>query len=135
MAGALELALAVPATHEAERAVAAVRPWLFGLAVFTAEQKTKEIGIRKILGASMGKIYTRLSKDFLKWVIAANIAAWPIAYFMIQKWLQSFVYRARIGGDIFLFSIALAVVISIVIVSYHTIKAARANPVDSLRHE
>ncbi|MFC2161917.1 ABC transporter permease [Acidobacteriota bacterium] len=108
---------------------------LFGLASFTAEQKTKEIGIRKVLGASAFSIYLQLSRDFLKWVIAANIIAWPTAFFFMQKWLQGFAFRTKIGWEIFLLSASLALIISIFTVSFQTLKAARANPVDSLRYE
>ena len=108
---------------------------LFGLAVFTAEQKTKEIGIRKVLGASAFNIYFMLSKDFIKWVITANIVAWPVAYYSMHKWLQSFAFRTRIGWEIFLLSASFALIISLFTISFQSIKAARANPVDSLRYE
>jgi putative ABC transport system permease protein len=108
---------------------------LFGLAVFAAEQKTKEIGIRKVLGASVFNIYFMLSKDFLKWVIVANVVAWPIAYYCMHKWLQNFAFRTRIGLEVFLISAIMALIISIFTISFQSIKAARANPVDSLRYE
>ncbi len=108
---------------------------LFGLAVFAAEQKTKEIGIRKVLGASAFNIYFMLSKDFIKWVIVANIVAWPLAYYGMHKWLQSFVFRTRIGWEVFLFSAIVALIISLFTISFQSIKAARANPVDSIRYE
>lgn len=108
---------------------------LFGLTAFTAEQKTKEIGIRKVLGASALNIYLLLSRDFLKWVTVANIMAWPIAYYIMHKWLQGFAFRAKIGWEIFLLSAGFALIISILTISFQSIKAARANPVDSLRYE
>ena len=108
---------------------------LFGLAAYTAEQKTKEIGIRKVLGASTFNIYLLLSRDFLKWVAAANILAWPVAYYAMNRWLQSFAFRASIGWEIFLLSAGMALVISLLTVSYQSVKAATANPVDSLRYE
>ena len=108
---------------------------LFGLAAFTAEQKTKEIGVRKVLGASVSNIYLLLSREFLKWVMLANIIAWPVAYFAMHKWLQNFAYRAKIGFDIFLISAGVALIISVLTVSFQSIKAAVANPVDSLRYE
>ncbi len=108
---------------------------LFGLAAYTAEQKTKEIGIRKVLGASVFKIYLLLSRDFFKWVTAANIVAWPVAYYGMQKWLQSFAFRTRIGWEVSLLSAIMALTISIFTISFLSIKAARANPVDSLRYE
>ena len=108
---------------------------LFGLAFYLTEQRTKEIGIRKVLGASVMKIVTMLSKEFLKWVLIANILAWPVAYYFIDKWLQNFAYRTNIKIWIFLFSGALALLIALLTVSYQAIKAARANPADSLRYE
>ncbi|MFC2160415.1 ABC transporter permease [Acidobacteriota bacterium] len=108
---------------------------LFGLAAFTAEQKTKEIGIRKILGASEFNVYVLLSADFLKWVAIANILAWPTAYYAMHKWLQGFAFRTTIRGEVFLISAGLALIISIFTISLQTMKASRGNPVDSLRYE
>ena len=95
---------------------------LFGLAAYTAEQKTKEIGIRKVLGASTFNIYLILSRDFLKWVALANILAWPVAYYAMHRWLQSFAFRASIGWEIFLLSASMALVISLLTVSYQSIR-------------
>jgi putative ABC transport system permease protein len=108
---------------------------LFGLAAFTAEQKTKEIGIRKVLGASVPGIYLLLSREFLQWVALANLIAWPLAYYGMHKWLQSFAFRVVIGWEIFLVSAVIAFVVSMLTVSYQSIKAATANPVKSLRYE
>lgn len=108
---------------------------LFGLALFTADQRTKEIGIRKVLGGNVVGIVLLLSKDFIKLVLAANFLAWPVAYIVMNRWLQDFVYRIPIGLWMFLFSAVIVLVISILTVSYQTIKAAIANPVDSLRYE
>jgi putative ABC transport system permease protein len=108
---------------------------LFGLASFTAEQRTKEIGIRKVLGASVSGIVVLLSREFTKWVALASIIAWPIAYFAMTKWLQNFVYRTSIGWWTFILAGGLALVIALSTVSYQAIKAALANPVDSLRYE
>ncbi len=108
---------------------------LFGLATYTAEQKTKEIGVRKVLGASVPNIYLLLSREFLKWVALANLIAWPVAYYAMHNWLQNFAYRVMIGWEIFLLSAGMALSISIITVSYQSIKAAVANPVDSLRYE
>jgi putative ABC transport system permease protein len=108
---------------------------LFGLAAFTAGQKTKEIGMRKILGASVSSIYLLLSKEFLQWVALANILAWPLAYYAMHRWLQNFAFRTRIGWEVFLLSAGMALVISVMTVSYQSIKAASANPIDSLRYE
>jgi putative ABC transport system permease protein len=108
---------------------------LFGLASFTAEQRTREIGIRKVLGASVSGIVLILSREFTRWVIIANVIAWPVAYFTMRKWLSGFAYRIDLGWEIFGFSALLALVIAIITVSYQSIKAATANPVESLRYE
>jgi putative ABC transport system permease protein len=108
---------------------------LFGLASFTAEQRTKEIGIRKALGASVSEIILFLSKEFTKWVLVANIIAWPIAYVAMNHWLQNFAYRTNIGLGTFILAGVLALVVALLTVGYQAIKAARANPVDSLRYE
>ena len=108
---------------------------LFGLTSFTAEQKTKEIGIRKVLGASVSNIFLLLTKEFAKCVLIANIIAWPIAYYAMHRWLQGFAYRINIGPWTFILAAALALIIALLTVSYQAIKAATANPVDSLRYE
>ncbi|MBN1273239.1 MAG: ABC transporter permease [Candidatus Aminicenantes bacterium] len=108
---------------------------LFGLVAFTAEQRTKEIGIRKVLGASVSNIIQLLSNDFLKWVLLANLLSWPIAYFAMHQWLQSFAYRAGLSVWIFVVSALAALAIALVTVSYQSIKAATANPADCLRYE
>ncbi|MDP3150641.1 MAG: ABC transporter permease [Ignavibacteria bacterium] len=108
---------------------------LFGLAAYTAEKKTKEIGIRKVLGASIQSILVLLSKEFIKWIIIANVIAWPIAYYLMNTWLQDFAYRTDISFMVFLFSGASALLIALVAVGYQAIKAAVANPIKSLRYE
>ena len=108
---------------------------LFGLASFIAEQRTKEIGIRKVMGAPIFGIVYLLSKEFTKWVLIANIIAWPIAYYAARKWLENFAYRTNIAWEIFLLSAALALLIALLTVSYQAIRAATANPVDALRYE
>jgi len=108
---------------------------LLGLASFMAEQRTKEIGIRKVLGATASNIVALLSKEFTKWVIVANIIAWPIAYFTLSKWLQSYAYKTNVALWSFVLSGALALLIALATVSYQSIKAALANPADSLRYE
>ncbi len=109
---------------------------LIGLSSYTTEQKTKEIGIRKVMGASAGSILSLLGKKYVRWLILASLIAWPVAYYMMQKWLQdNFVYRTKIGIITFIFSAAVAFAITIISVGFQTIKAATANPVDSLRYE
>ncbi len=108
---------------------------LLGLASFTAEQKTKEIGIRKVMGATVSGIVLMLSKKFTRWVLAANIIAWPIAYVAMKQWLQNFAYRAGLGIEIFVLSGLLALLIALGTISYQSFRAASANPVESLRYE
>jgi putative ABC transport system permease protein len=108
---------------------------LFGLAAFAAEQRTKEIGIRKVLGASVSKIVLLLSTEFIRWVLLANIIAWPVAYLAMNRWLQNFAFRTHIGIAAFLISGGTALLIASLTVSYQAIKSAQADPVDSLRYE
>jgi putative ABC transport system permease protein len=108
---------------------------LFGLISFTTEQRAKEIGIRKVLGASVPNIVMLLSKEFLKLIIIANVVAWPITYFAMNKWLQNFVYRTGINAFIFLTSAVIALVIATITVFGQSVKAAHSNPVEILRHE
>jgi len=108
---------------------------LFGLASFLTEQRTNEVGIRKVLGASESGIVVLLSKQFIKWVFIANIFAWPAAYFVMNKWLQSFAYRINISIWIFIISALLAAGVALLTVGFQAFKAAHSNPVDSLRYE
>ena len=108
---------------------------VFGLSAFMAEQKKKEIGIRKVLGASISTIVYMLSRDLMWLVLVANIIGWPVAYYAMNRWLQNFAYRTDIHFGIFLLSSFLIFLVSFVTLSYQAIKAARANPVESLRYE
>jgi putative ABC transport system permease protein len=108
---------------------------LFGLAAFTIEQRTKEIGIRKILGASLSTISALLSKDFLKLVLLSVIIASPVAWWAMHSWLQNFAYRIAIPWWVFTVAGLIAMVTAVITISYHAIKAALANPVNSLRSE
>jgi putative ABC transport system permease protein len=108
---------------------------LFGLVSFTAQQRVKEIGIRKVLGASVTDITSLLSKDFVKLVGIAIVIAAPVAWWLMQKWLQDFAYRTPISWWIFLASGGLALLLALATVSVQAVKAARTNPVKNLRAE
>ena len=108
---------------------------LFGLAAFNAEKRTKEIGVRKVLGASVGQISYRLTMDFLKLVGIGILISLPIGWYAMNKWLEDFSYRIEVGLWVFALAAFLAIAISIITVSYQSIKAAIVNPVDSLRSE
>jgi putative ABC transport system permease protein len=108
---------------------------LFGLSIFSAEQRIKEIGIRKVLGASISNIVFMLSKDFLKLVCVAVLIASPIAWFAMNKWLQNFAYRITISWDVFVLTIFLAIFIALVTIIFQAVKAAMSNPVKNLRTE
>lgn len=108
---------------------------LFGLATYMAEQRTKEIGVRKVLGASVSNIVTMLSADFLKLVLISSVIAFPIAWYAMNRWLMDFAFRINIGWWVFVLSAFVAIVIAIVTVSFQAIRAALSNPVKSLRTE
>ncbi len=108
---------------------------LLGLASFAAEQRTKEIGIRKVLGASISNIVFMLTKEFTRWVLIANIIAWPVAYYFMNKWLQDFAYRIDIHWWVFVLAGGIALVIAFFTVSWQAIRTATANPVEALRYE
>ena len=108
---------------------------LFGLVTFTAEQRTKEIGIRKVLGASVTNIVALLSRDFLKLVLLANVLAWPLAGWAMHRWLQDFAYRIDLGWWVFALAGVAALLIALLTVSFQAVRAAMANPVQSLRSE
>ncbi|WP_422107621.1 ABC transporter permease [Winogradskyella sp.] len=108
---------------------------LFGLASFVAEQRTKEIGVRKVLGASISQLWLLLSKDFITLVVIALVIATPLAYYIMSGWLQKFPYRTVLGWDVFVLACIGALIITLITVSFQAIKAATANPVNSLRSE
>lgn len=108
---------------------------LFGLTAHAAEVRTKEIGIRKVIGASMANLVTLLSKDFIILVLAGNLIAWPIAWYMANKWLQEFTYKINISWVVFVVSAIVTLLIAVLTIGYHCIRTASANPVKSLRSE
>lgn len=108
---------------------------LFGLVSFTTEQRTKEIGIRKVLGASVPKVIVLLAATFTKWVILANLFALPLAWFVMITWLKNFAYRTNLGPAPFILSAIISLIIALITVGFQTIRAALTNPVDSLRYE
>ncbi len=108
---------------------------LFGLSLQTIAEKTKEIGIRKVLGASMQSILTLLSRDFMKLVMIASLLAVPLAYWFIQRWLQNYAFHINISWWLLLFPVLVLIFISLLTVSFQTIRAALANPADALRSE
>jgi len=108
---------------------------LFALAAFAITRRTKEIGIRKVLGASVPGIMRMLSQDFLKLILIAAVITFPIAWWAMQKWLSDFAYRVNIGWWVFVVAAMAAILIALIAISFHSIKAAIANPVKSLRTE
>jgi putative ABC transport system permease protein len=108
---------------------------LVGLASFTAEQRTKEIGIRRVLGASSSGVIAMLSREFMKWVVLANVIAWPIGYLAMRSWLQNFAYRTSLTVPMFLGAGLAAFLIAAAVISLQTYRAASANPVESIRYE
>lgn len=108
---------------------------LFGLAFFITEQRTKEIGIRKVLGASVSGIVGMLSKEFVRWAVLANVIAWPVAYLVMRRWLRNFAYRVDIGIGVFVLAGVVALMIALLSVSYQSVKAASSHPADTLRYE
>jgi ABC-type antimicrobial peptide transport system permease subunit len=108
---------------------------LFGLASYMAEKRTKEIGVRKVLGASVPNLFLLLSKEFVKLILIANAIAWPIAWTIMVIYLQDFAYRVSVGLDILILSGLVVLVIAMITVSFQSFKAARSNPVEALRYE
>ena len=100
-----------------------------------AQQRTKEISIRKVLGASVSRIIFLLTREFAKWVLIANVIAWPVAFYAMRSWLNDYPYRIKIGVVIFVISGLVALAIALMTVIYQAVKAAVANPADSLKYE
>ena len=108
---------------------------VLGLISYSTEQKSKEIGVRKVLGASVTSIVYMLCKEFIKWVMIANIIIWPFAYLATSKFLDNFAYRMEIDFMIFLTTLIVSIIVTVATVSFHAVKSAVANPVESLRYE
>jgi len=108
---------------------------LFGLAAYSVGQKRREIGIRKVLGAPVGSIIGKLIKDFTVWAVVANVIAWPLAWYFMEKWLSNFAYAYEISGMAFLLAAIITLVIAVATVFYQSWRSAQTNPVDSLRYE
>ena len=108
---------------------------LFGLTAFTVEQRTKEIGIRKVMGASFQDVIRLLFKTYIILIIAANLIAWTIGYIAMHRWLQDFAYRIHIGAGIFVLTGLISLILIIIAVSSHAVRAALSNPAESLRYE
>ncbi len=108
---------------------------LIGLASYTAEQRTREIGIRKVLGASAAGVMSLLTGEFIRWVLAASIIAWPMSYLLMRNWLKTFAYRIDLGWEVFALSGAIGATVALLSVGFQAVRAATANPVDSLRYE
>ena len=108
---------------------------LLGLVSLSVERRIKEIGIRKILGASVNSILFTITGEFLKWITLANIIAWPLAWFAMNKWLQDFAYHTELRWWMFVTAGGASLLVALFTVSFQAIKAAAANPVESLRYE
>ena len=105
------------------------------LASFTAEQRTREIGVRKVLGASVGGIVLLLSKDFLKLVAVAFVVAAPVAYLAMDRWLNDFAYRVQLGSGLFLTAFLTTLIVALLTITYQSVKAGRSDPIKALRYE
>ncbi|MFO7829670.1 MAG: FtsX-like permease family protein, partial [Bacteroidales bacterium] len=108
---------------------------ILGLTTLSTELRTKEIGIRKVLGAKSGSILKLIIFQYSKWVLIANILAWPVAYYLLKEWLQQFVYRTDITLSIFIISGLIAYIIAITTIAYRALRVSNINPVNTLRYE
>jgi len=108
---------------------------LYGLSAFATEQRSKEIGIRKVLGATIAQILGLLSLDFVKLVVVANLIAWPVVYYLLNLWLDTFAYHDALSATSFVLAAIFLVGATLITVSGHTIRVAMANPIDSMRYE
>lgn len=108
---------------------------ILGLTTLSTELRTKEIGIRKVMGAKTGSILKLIIFQYAKWVLIANVLAWPVAYYLLSKWLQQFTYRTDITIFTFIISGLVAFIIAVVTISYRSVKVSNINPVNTLRYE
>ena len=108
---------------------------LYGMASFSALQRTKEVGIRKVLGSTTVGIITLLGRELIGLILLANLLAWPVSFFAMSQWIRNFPYRVKIGIEVFVASSLAVLLIGLLTVSYQAVKAALANPADSLRYE
>jgi ABC-type antimicrobial peptide transport system permease subunit len=108
---------------------------LFALSTYLAEQRRKEIGIRKVLGATVQSIVTLVSREFFYWILFANLIAWPIAWLALKNWLQGYAYHTRISPDIFILALLLSLMIALLTVAYQSLSSANKKPVDSIKYE
>ncbi|MCK5050621.1 MAG: FtsX-like permease family protein, partial [Candidatus Cloacimonetes bacterium] len=108
---------------------------LLGLTFYTTEQRRKEIGVRKIMGATIQNIIQNISAEFLKLVLIANVIAWPVSYLLVNKWLASFPYKVEISVLVFITAAAIAMGIALITISYTVIRSAAGNPIECIRYE
>jgi len=108
---------------------------LLGLASFAAERRTREIGIRKVLGASVSGIFVLLSREYFKWILTANLIAWPLAYYIMNNWLNNFAYRINMTLWMFILAGSISLITALLSVVFHTFKTARMNPIDTIKYE
>ncbi len=108
---------------------------LFGMASFAAEKRKKEIGVRKVLGASTSRIAGEFLKDFIKWAVLANLFAWPVSWFLMDRWLQNFAYRTELGLNVFLLAGTIGLMLTLITISFQVFRAAGADPVNALKYE
>jgi putative ABC transport system permease protein len=105
------------------------------MASFMAQQKTKEIGVRKVLGASVPRIVILMTREIVRWVLLANLVAWPMAFWVVRSWLNNYPYRVKVGPEVFAIAGLAALAVALLTVVYQAVKAALANPIRSLRYE
>ncbi len=108
---------------------------IIGLTAFAITKRTREICIRKVFGASPGKLYSLITRQFIIIILIANITAWPVSWFVLHYWLQNFVYHINPGWQVFIFSGGITLIILLITISFQTLKAIKLNPVNALKYE